>query len=97
MGPFGGIGSKIVAYNDYGDPIEEIFEHVPRSVSIDDEGRLSDAPPGESVSRSQGRFRYDYDAHGNWVMKTVESRAGPDKDFSLSSVEKRTIAYFSAV
>jgi hypothetical protein len=32
--------------------------------------------------------------HGNWVMQTVESRAGSDQDFTLSSVERRTLGYF---
>ena len=40
------------------------------------------------------RFRYDYDARGNWVTKTVEGRGGADHDFTLSSVERRTIGYF---
>ena len=61
---------------------------------MDDEGRLSDAPASESVSRSEARFRYDYDMFGNWVMKTIESRAGTDQDFTVSSVERRVIGYF---
>ena len=94
MGLLGG-DSKIVAYNDYGDQIGEIFEHDEQDYSIDDEGRLSDAPTRERVSQSEARFRYYYDAHGNWVMKTVESRIGTDQDLTLSSVERRTIEYFS--
>jgi hypothetical protein len=82
------------AYNDHGDQIETIFEHRAREYSLDDEGRLSDAPTSERVSRSEARFRYDYDRHGNWVMQTVESRAGTDQDFTLSSVERRTLGYF---
>jgi len=39
-------------------------------------------------------LRYDYDSHGNWVMKAVESRGAADTDFTLSSVERRTISYF---
>jgi hypothetical protein len=93
MGLLGG-DSKIVAYNDHGDQIEEVFEHEERDYSINDEGRLSDAPTRESVSRSEGHFRYDYDAHGNWVIKTVESRGGTDEDFTVCSVERRTIEYF---
>jgi len=93
MGPLGG-NSKTVAYNDHGDQIEEVFEHDEQDYSIDDEGRLSDAPTRERVSLSEARFRYDYDAHGNWVMKTVESRGGTDQDFTLSSVGRRTVRYF---
>jgi len=93
MGPLGG-HSKTMAYNDHGDPIEEVFENDERDYSIDDEGRLADAPSRESVSRSEARFGYDYDARGNWVTKTVEGRGGADHDFTLSSVERRTIGYF---
>ncbi len=92
MGPLGG-DSKTMAYNDHGDPSEEVCEHDHRDHSIDDEGRLSDAPVRQSVSRSEARFHYDYDAHGNWVTKTVESRSGADHGFTLSSVERRTISY----
>jgi hypothetical protein len=93
MGPFGG-DSKTMAYNDQGDQIGEIFEHEKQDYSIDDEGRLSDAPTRKCVSQSEARFRYDYDAHGNWVMKTLESRGRTDQDFALSSVERRTVGYF---
>jgi len=93
MGPLGG-HSKTVAYNDHGDQIEEVVEQDSRDYGIDDEGRLSDAPTRESVSRSEARFRYDYDERGNWVTKTVEGRGGTDQDFTLSSVERRTIGYF---
>jgi hypothetical protein len=85
---------KTVAYNDRGDPVEEVSEHDRRGYAIDDEGRLSDTPTRGSVSCSQARFRYDYDAHSNWLTKTVESRGGPDRDFTLSSVERRAIEYF---
>ncbi len=82
------------AYNGHGDQIEEISEHDQRDYGIDDEGRLSDAPTSERVSRSEARFRYDYDAFGNWVTKTIESRAGTEQDFTVSSIERRTIGYF---
>jgi YD repeat-containing protein len=85
---------KTVAYNDHGDQIEEIFEHDQREYGMDDEGRLSDAPTSESVSRSEARFRYEYDAFGNWVMKTIESRGSTDQDYTVSSVERRVIGYF---
>ena len=93
MGPLGG-DRKTMAYNDHGDQIEEVFEHDRREYGLDDEGRLSDAPTKESVSRSEARFRYDYDTHGNWVMRTIESRGGTDQDFTQSSVERRTVSYF---
>jgi hypothetical protein len=62
------------------DPIEENFEQESRDYNIDDEGRLSDSPTKESVSRSEARFHYEYDALSNWVNKAVESRPGADRD-----------------
>lgn len=92
-GPLGG-NSKTTAYNDHGDPIEEVFERDEREYNVDEEGRLSGVPTRESASRSEARFCYQYDAHGNWVMKTVESRIGTANDFVTASVEQRTISYF---
>jgi hypothetical protein len=93
MGQLGG-DKKTMVYNDRGDQIEEISEHDQREYGMDDEGRLSDAPTSETMSRSEARFRYDYDMFGNWVMKTIESRGGTDQDYTVSSVERRTIGYF---
>jgi YD repeat-containing protein len=84
MGPLGG-NVRTMAYKDHGDLIGETSERDERQCGIDDEGRLSDASTRESVSRSEARFRYDYDARRNWVMKTVEG---------TSSVERRAITYF---
>jgi YD repeat-containing protein len=94
---FGQLGSDIkrMVYNDYEDQIQEIWEHEERDYGIDDDGRLSDTPTREKVSQSEARFRYDYDPHGNWVVKIVESRAGTRQDFNLSSVERRTITYLA--
>jgi hypothetical protein len=83
-----------MAYNEHGDKIQELCEHEGRDYGIDDEGRLSDSPTRESVSRSEARFHYDYDSRGNWVSKRVESRGGTKNDFILSSVERRTVTYF---
>ena len=93
IGPLGW-DCKAVVYNDQGDEIAEFSVDEERDYSIDDSGRLSDVPTKERVSRSEVRFRYDYDPRGNWVMKTVESRGVADQDFTLSSVERRTIEYF---
>jgi hypothetical protein len=40
------------------------------------------------------RFHYDYDVRGNWIKKVVAALAGADQDFSVSSVEHRTLAYY---
>jgi len=66
---------KTVSYNKNGDPAEEAFVHEEREYGIDHLGEPSETPTRERVSRSEARFRYEYDAHDNWVVKTVESRA----------------------
>ena len=93
---FGALGrdSKTMSYNDHGDQIVEISECEQRDYNIDDQGQLSDSPTRESVSRSEAHFHYDYDVRGNWIKKAVEARGGADEDFSVSSVEQRTLAYY---
>jgi YD repeat-containing protein len=93
IGPLGG-DCKIVTYNDNRDQILEVCEHVGRDFGIDDEGRLTDAPTRERVSRSEARFHYDYYARGNWILKTVEGRGHAEQGFTLSIFERRTITYF---
>jgi YD repeat-containing protein len=88
------VTTQIMTYNDHGDRIEEVCEDEAREYSVDDEGHLSESPATTRVSRSEARFRYDYDAHGNWVTKTVEHRSDTGQDFTVSSTELRTISYF---
>jgi YD repeat-containing protein len=73
MGPLGE-NRRTMAYNEHGEQIAEIAEHATREYKMDDEGRLSDKPARESVNRSEGRFRYQYDARGNWVEKITQGR-----------------------
>ena len=61
MGPLG-FDRKTVSYNEYGDPLVEVCEHEEREYTIDEEGRMSDKPTQANVSRSEARFRYDYDS-----------------------------------
>jgi YD repeat-containing protein len=90
-----GFDRKTVTYNKHGDPIVEVYEHEERDCAIDEEGRITGSPTRENVSRSEARFRYDYDSQGNWVSKTVEGRPGSEDEFFLSAVERRTITYFA--
>ncbi len=93
---FGGLGRDVqrMNYNDHGDQIEEISEHEKRDRNFDDQGRLADSPTNESVSRSEAHFHYDYDLRGNWIKKVVEARGRSKQDFSVSSIEQRTLAYY---
>jgi hypothetical protein len=92
LGSIGG-DIKTMTYNEHGDQIGEVNEREERNYTLDEEGRISDSPTREIATRSEARFQYDYDARGNWVMKTVESRSGTGNDFTVSTVERRTIGY----
>ena len=89
-----GQNRKTMAYNDHGDQIEEISEHDDREYNIDDEGRVSESPGNPAASRSEARFKYDYDAQGNWIEKVVEGRGGTAPEYSVSSIERRTLTYY---
>lgn len=93
IGPLGS-DRKTVTYNEHGDPLEELHESEEREYGIDEEGRIVDNPSQAHASRSEARFRYEYDPQGNWVSKTVEGRAGSEGEFSVSAVERRIITYF---
>lgn len=95
MGPLGW-DKKTVTYNHHGDQIEEISEHEHRTYGIDGDGQLTDDTAGKSVSRSEARFRYEYDEYGNWLMKTIESRSDVEQEFTVCSIERRTIDYFDS-
>jgi hypothetical protein len=93
---FGPLGRdrKTMAYNDHGDLIRELSEDEQREYNVDDQGQLSEKPNSESTSRSEARFHYDYDDRGNWIRKRVEGRASSDQEFSVSTVEQRTLVYY---
>ena len=89
-----GTHRKTMTYNQHGDLAGEVTENEQREYGMDDEGHLSDAPSSERDSKSEARFRYEYDVRGNWLAKEVECRTDADQEFSVSSVERRTLAYF---
>ncbi|MGA7411964.1 MAG: hypothetical protein WBW33_15910 [Bryobacteraceae bacterium] len=93
LGPVGR-SIKTMTYNEHGDQIGEFNEHQGRDYNLDEEGLISDSPTQEIATRSEARFHYDYDTRGNWVMKTVRSRGRTGDDFTVSTVERRTIGYF---
>jgi hypothetical protein len=94
--PMGALGWSryTMAYNDHGDKIEQVSEDDSRAGDIDDEGRFIEDLAEARVHRSEARFRYEYDSHGNWLSKVVEGRSGGDGDFEVSSRERRSLAYF---
>jgi hypothetical protein len=93
LGPLGK-HRKTMAYNDHGDQSEEVSEDETRQYGIDEQGRLAERSTKESVRRAEARFRYKYDTHGNWVEKVIEGRGGVDQEFTVSSMERRLLAYY---
>ncbi len=93
MGPLAE-GRRTMAYNEHGDLISQTTSSTHREYGIDDEGRLSERPAREAAGGTEARFRYEYDARGNWVEKITECRAAPAEEFSTSSVDRREITYY---
>jgi len=93
---FGPMGQdrRTMAYNVHGDLIERTDEHQHRGFEIGDDGQLAAVPNEDHTGRSEARFQYEYDDHGNWIAKTVEGRSKPDVEFSVSSTERRTLIYY---
>jgi len=89
-----GFDKQTLTLNDFGDPIVQVYEHEERDYGIDEEGRFSERPTREHASRTEARFQYEYDSHGNWISKKVENRSGSEGEFSISAAERRTITYF---
>jgi hypothetical protein len=85
---------KTRSYNEYGEEILETSEEHSRDYGPNAEGQLSPVPASERVGRSETRFGYEYDEYENWTMKTIEGRSSIDEEFSIFSIEKRTIGYF---
>lgn len=94
--PTGPLGEnrKTVTYNELGDQAEEIVESTYFERGFDQEGRFSDQPTSEKVTRTEARFLYDYDNRGNWVKRVIEGRGAPEQDFTESSAELRTLANY---
>lgn len=82
------------SYNEHGDKVAENSEHERGEYGLSESGELSAEPVRRNSSRGEHRIGYDYDEHGNWVRKTTESRGGSQPDFTVTSIERRTLTYF---
>jgi YD repeat-containing protein len=81
------------SYDDRGNPIEEHYQANHREANIDEQGEA--AITSESSSESWTRHEYRYDDHGNWLERVTSTRQAPDADFHRSTIERRTITYFT--
>jgi hypothetical protein len=90
---------RMMAYNQHGELSEEKSIHDSKELSINDKRRVFE--PSEASKRntpsSETRFSCQYDKHGNWIERVISSRQGPDKPFTVSSVDRRSLTYYPAV
>jgi len=89
-----GENRKTTTYNEHGDPESEQHVDASRDFGLDDEGRLSDQPTRENVSRSESRFTHVYDEARNWAELTIAGRTALDEPFQMSSIETRVLTYW---
>jgi len=96
--PFGQLSTRRVSmgYNEYGDLSQEITEREQRDFGFKEEGGPLESGPIQR-SRSELRFRYEYDARGNWTSKIIESSHGESQDCLVASTERRTLTYFDLI
>jgi YD repeat-containing protein len=98
LGALGG-SWQTMAYNEHGDLSEEKSVHDSKELSVDDQGHLVQA--GQSSTRktpiSEARFSYQYDEQGNWIERVISTRPDAEKPFAVSTVDRRSAAYYSAV
>jgi YD repeat-containing protein len=94
-----------VIYNDQGDRVEEHITiagnsvvPVGISISIEEDGTLTpvkgDVPqptPFDPPQRSEVRYAYEYDDHGNWTQQMTSHGQHSD---GLSSVRNRRLTYY---
>jgi hypothetical protein len=79
-------------YGDGDDPIEEATERWSREANLEDDGTLQYGP--NKVTAQDVHFEYRYDAHVNWVEKTVSMRYQANAEFQPSNIERRAITYY---
>ena len=85
---------QTTTYNEQGGVAEEASEQEGQEYGLDEEGLLWDKPGSKKVDWHANRFSYEYDARGNWTVKTGESRRDNIENFTVFSVERRTLSYY---
>jgi len=82
------------AYDERGNPIEELHESINREIHLDRDGGPTSS--GDTTRMHEVRFSYEYDARGNWTRRVVESRVDRGAEFVRSNAELRTIEYYES-
>ena len=83
-------------YNEFGDPVCQSTEEASLGeVALTELGQIQSSGANPTQERSEARFTYDYDVHGNWLTKTVEVRWSTEAQYRLSARERRKIEYFN--
>lgn len=96
MGAFDN-GRKKMTYNQHGDLSEMQSTRDSKEIGIDDEGRVVEPSEPRRAHNSEARYSYQYDEHGNWIERVISIRREPDKPFTVSSVDRRSLTYFPTV
>jgi YD repeat-containing protein len=76
-------------YNHHGDVITTVTESSHTEYAFGEDATLTPNPDSTRSHRSETQSRYQYDPHGNWIEKIVETPGG-----QIWSTERRTISYF---
>lgn len=84
-----------VEYDELGNEVHSVDEHESHELSLELPGGLMQDLAKTQRGWSEACLDYDYNSLGDWLRKTVRARSGPDQEFTLSSVEERTIEYFA--
>jgi len=80
-----------VRYDDFDNPVEEVRSDVNREMRMDDGVVKTEERPSHV---QHVRFKYQYDAHGNWTERIVSQRLEPNANERPSNIERRTISYY---
>ena len=80
-----------VRYDDFDNPVEEVRSNVNREMRMDDGVVKTEERPSHV---QHVRFKYQYDAHGNWTERIVSQRLEPNANERPSNIERRTISYY---
>jgi len=94
IGSMGGMSADHTTwyYDAYDNPLRQIDEQKSHEINVDESGNLQ--PSNEKSSRSEVRFDYKFDKHGNWIERVVSVRYESNTEFQRSNIERREITYY---
>jgi hypothetical protein len=94
QGPFG-FSKQTFEYDEYGNVTATHYLSENSELQATPDGQLSNAIPPRRHSYAH-RYGYTYDAHGNWIQKTLTSVDDANNQPHYADVERRIITYHSS-